>query len=179
MNKRYCCVFPGCTGMFTSLYLHVTLCSLLCYWDRFFYRFTDFTQLRTCQCLFLFVNSYISYRIFLIKVTSPSVQCLITSLSILILISLLISGKVKIVWITIYVQKILNSFSGHYEVAEYLVHQGCNKDKADIYGVCPLHLASMSGDLNTVILLFICKSMELSKTKNKNVWFKISDSSCM
>ena len=45
-------------------------------------------------------------------------------------------------------------FEGHFLVAEYLVECGCNKDKADIYGVGPLHVASMSGDLNTVILLF-------------------------
>lgn len=45
-------------------------------------------------------------------------------------------------------------FEGHFLVAEYLVESGCNKDKADIYGVCPLHMASMSGYLNTVKLLF-------------------------
>lgn len=52
-------------------------------------------------------------------------------------------------------------FSGHYTVVEYLVEQGCKKDTTDIYGVCPLHVASMSGDLESVILLFSCKFYHL------------------
>ena len=43
--------------------------------------------------------------------------------------------------------------SGHCELTRLLVYSGFDAKQKDNFGQCPLHLASLSGDLMTVKLL--------------------------
>lgn len=43
--------------------------------------------------------------------------------------------------------------TGHLDIVQYLIGEGCDPNKADMYGVTPLHIAAMTGNVAAVNIL--------------------------